>query len=153
MEGLIIDCFAGGGGASVGIEMALGRQVDIAVNHDPEAIRMHAVNHPNTIHLTEDIFRVDLQKYVKGRKVALMWASPDCTSHSKAKGGKPREKGLRILPWAVYKHARKISPEVLTSIAKDVEQTYMQKTMTNSWKRGTEEQERRTRRNDRERSD
>ncbi|HJD37298.1 MAG TPA: DNA cytosine methyltransferase [Candidatus Blautia ornithocaccae] len=113
MEGLIIDCFAGGGGASVGIEMALGRQVDIAVNHDPEAIRMHAVNHPNTIHLTEDIFRVDLQKYVKGRKVALMWASPDCTSHSKAKGGKPREKGLRILPWAVYKHARKISPEVI----------------------------------------
>lgn len=113
MEGLIIDCFAGGGGASVGIEMALGRQVDIAVNHDPEAIRMHAVNHPNTIHLTEDIFRVDLQKYVKGRKVALMWASPDCTSHSKAKGGKPREKGLRILPWAVYKHARKISTEVI----------------------------------------
>ena len=113
MEGLIIDCFAGGGGASVGIEMALGRQVDIAVNHDPEAIRMHAVNHPNTIHLTEDIFRVDLQKYVKGRKVALMWASPDCTSHSKAKGGKPREKGLRILPWAVYKHAKAILPDVI----------------------------------------
>lgn len=113
MEGLIIDCFAGGGGASVGIEMALGRQVDIAVNHDPEAIRMHAVNHPNTIHLTEDIFRADLQKYVKGRKVALMWASPDCTSHSKAKGGKPREKGLRILPWAVYKHAKAILPDVI----------------------------------------
>lgn len=110
---LIIDCFAGGGGASVGIEMALGRPVDIAINHDPEAIRMHKVNHPDTIHLTEDIFKVDLQKYVKGRKVALMWASPDCTSHSKAKGGQPRKKGLRILPWAVYKHAKQILPEVI----------------------------------------
>lgn len=110
---LIIDCFAGGGGASVGIEMALGRPVDIAINHDPEAIRMHKVNHPDTIHLTEDIFKVDLQKYVKGRKVALVWASPDCTSHSKAKGGQPRKKGLRILPWAVYKHAKQILPEVI----------------------------------------
>lgn len=110
---LIIDCFAGGGGASVGIEMALGRLVDIAINHDPEAIRMHKVNHPDTIHLTEDIFKVDLQKYVKGRKVALMWASPDCTSHSKAKGGQPRKRGLRILPWAVYKHAKQILPEVI----------------------------------------
>lgn len=113
MNELIIDCFAGGGGASVGIEMALGRQVDIAINHDPEAIRMHEVNHPDTIHLTEDIFKVDLQKYVKRRKVALMWASPDCTSHSKAKGGQPRKKGLRILPWAVYKHAKQILPEVI----------------------------------------
>ena len=111
--GLIIDCFAGGGGASVGIEMALGREVDIAINHDPEAIRMHMVNHPNTTHLTEDIFKVNLQKYVKGRHVDLMWASPDCTSHSKAKGGQPREKGLRILPWAVYKHARAILPDVI----------------------------------------
>lgn len=110
---LIIDCFAGGGGASVGIEMALGKPVDIAINHDPEAIRMHKVNHPDTIHLTEDIFKVDLQKYVKGRKVALMWASPDCTSHSKAKGGQPRKRGLRILPWAVYKHAKQILPEVI----------------------------------------
>ncbi len=84
---LIIDCFAGGGGASVGIEMALGRPVDIAINHDPQAIRIHKINHPSTLHLTEDIFKVDLQKYVGGRHVALMWASPDCTSHSKAKGG------------------------------------------------------------------
>ena len=103
MRDLIIDCFAGGGGASVGIEMALGRPVDIAINHDPQAIRMHKVNHPDTLHLTEDIFKVDLQRYVKGRHVALMWASPDCTSHSKAKGGQPRKSGLRILPWAVYK--------------------------------------------------
>lgn len=113
MSDLIIDCFAGGGGASVGIEMALGRPVDIAVNHDPKAIRMHMVNHPNTLHLTEDIFQVDLQKYIKGSHVALMWASPDCTSHSKAKGGKPREAGLRILPWAVYKHAKAILPDVI----------------------------------------
>ncbi len=112
-DGLIIDCFAGGGGASVGIEMALGRPVDIAINHDPEAIRMHAVNHPDTLHLTEDIFKIDLQKYVSGRHVALMWASPDCTSHSKAKGGQPRKRGLRILPWAVFKHAKKILPDVI----------------------------------------
>lgn len=112
-NGLIIDCFAGGGGASVGIEMALGRQVDIAINHDPDAILMHKTNHPDTLHLTEDIFKVDLQKYVKGRRVSLMWASPDCTSHSKAKGGKPRKQGLRILPWAVYKHAKAILPDVI----------------------------------------
>lgn len=112
-DNLIIDCFAGGGGASVGIEMALGRPVDIAINHDPDAILMHKTNHPDTLHLTEDIFKVDLPKYVKGQKVSLMWASPDCTSHSKAKGRKPREKGLRILPWAVYKHAKAILPEVI----------------------------------------
>lgn len=113
MRDLIIDCFAGGGGASVGIEMALGRPVDIAINHDPQAIRMHKVNHPDTLHLTEDIFKVDLQRYVKGRHVSLMWASPDCTSHSKAKGGQPRKSGLRILPWAVYKHAKAILPDVI----------------------------------------
>lgn len=110
---LIIDAFAGGGGASVGIEMALGRPVDIAINHDPDAILMHKTNHPDTLHLTEDIFSVNLKKYVKNQHVALMWASPDCTSHSKAKGGKPREKGLRILPWAVYKHAKSILPDVI----------------------------------------
>ena len=110
---MIIDCFAGGGGASVGIEMALGKTVDIAINHDPEAIRMHKVNHPSSVHLTEDIFKVDLKKYVGDKHVDLMWASPDCTSHSKAKGGQPRKNGLRILPWAVYKHARDILPDVL----------------------------------------
>lgn len=113
MKPMIIDCFAGGGGASTGIEEALGRDVDIAINHDPEAIRMHKVNHPNTLHLTEDIFAVDLKKYVNGERVGLMWASPDCTSHSKAKGGKPRNNGLRILPWAVYKHAQAILPDVI----------------------------------------
>ena len=113
MRDLIIDCFAGGGGASVGIEMALGRPVDIAINHDPDAILMHKTNHPGTLHLTEDIFKVDLQKYVGNQHVALMWASPDCTSHSKAKGGQPRKQGLRILPWAVYKHAKAILPDVI----------------------------------------
>lgn len=113
MNGIIIDCFAGGGGASQGIEQALHRPVDIAVNHDPQAIRMHKVNHPHTLHLTEDIFTVDLERYVAGRHVALMWASPDCTSHSKAKGGQPRKRGLRILPWAVFKHARKLLPDVI----------------------------------------
>lgn len=112
-DGLIIDLFAGGGGASVGIEMALGREVDIAINHDPQAILMHKTNHPNTLHLTEDVFKVDLKKIVGDRHVSLMWASPDCTSHSKAKGGQPRAKGLRILPWAVFKHARVIKPDVI----------------------------------------
>lgn len=110
---MIVSQAEGGGGASVGIEMALGRSVDIAINHDPQAIRMHKTNHPQTLHLTEDIFKVDLEKYVSGRHVALMWASPDCTSHSKAKGGQPRKQGLRILPWAVYKHAKKILPDVI----------------------------------------
>lgn len=112
-DDLIIDCFAGGGGASTGIEAALGRPIDIAVNHDPDAILMHKTNHPNTLHLTEDIFKVDLEKYTQGRRVALMWASPDCTSHSKANGGQPRKKGLRILPWAVFKHAKAIKPDVI----------------------------------------
>lgn len=94
MRDLIIDCFAGGGGASVGIEMALGRSVDIAINHDPDAILMHKTNHPGTLHLTEDIFKVDLQKYVGNQHVALMWASPDCTSHSKAKGGQRGNRGF-----------------------------------------------------------
>ena len=113
MNDLIIDCFAGGGGASTGIELALNRPIDIAVNHDPDAILMHKTNHPHTLHLTEDIFEVDLQSYVKSRNVSLMWASPDCTSHSKAKGGQPRKRGLRILPWAVHKHAKAIKPEVI----------------------------------------
>jgi DNA (cytosine-5)-methyltransferase 1 len=111
--GIIIDAFAGGGGASTGIEKALGRPVNIAINHDKYAILMHKTNHPGTLHITEDIFKVEILKYTKGRHVSLMWASPDCTSHSKAKGGQPREKGLRILPWAVYRHAKKILPDVI----------------------------------------
>ena len=103
-----IDCFAGGGGASTGLEQA-GLKIDIAINHDPAAILMHKTNHPDTLHLTEDIFDVDLYEYVKPEdKVNVMWASPDCTSHSRAKGGQPRESGLRILPWSVYRLCRQI---------------------------------------------
>jgi len=108
MKHLSIDGFAGGGGASCGLKMA-GIDVTIAINHDPAAIRMHTVNHPKTLHLTEDIFRVDLSKYIDpDDTVDVMWASPDCTSHSKAKGGQPRETGLRILPWAVYRLCKQI---------------------------------------------
>src|SRR5574344_1389088 len=104
-----IDCFAGGGGASTGYQMATGQEITIAINHDPEAIRMHKMNHPNTLHLTEDIFKVELNKYLKaGEIVRFMWASPDCTSHSKAKGGQPRISGLRILPWAVYRLCKQV---------------------------------------------
>ncbi|MBR3771636.1 MAG: DNA cytosine methyltransferase [Clostridium sp.] len=102
LSDLIIDCFAGGGGASVGIEMALGRGVDIAINHDPMAIKMHEFNHPNTYHYTEDIMKVKIKDRIRPNdRVRFMWASPDCTQHSRAKGGKPVEKGLRILPYGV----------------------------------------------------
>lgn len=108
MKHLSIDGFAGGGGASCGLKMA-GIDVTIAINHDPAAIRMHTVNHPKTLHLTEDIFQVDLAKYLDpDDTVDVMWASPDCTSHSKAKGGQPRKLGLRILPWAVYRLCKQI---------------------------------------------
>lgn len=102
MRDVIIDCFAGGGGASVGIEMALGRAVDYAINHDPFAIKMHLRNHMDTHHYTEDIMKVKLKNKLKrGDVVRFMWASPDCTQHSRAKGGKPVEKGLRILPYGI----------------------------------------------------
>lgn len=113
MSGMVIDCFAGGGGASQGIEEALGRPCDIAINHDPKAIAMHEANHPLTHHVTEDIFEADLKRMVDGRHVELMWASPDCTSHSRAKGGTPRKSGLRILPWAVHRHAEAVTPDVI----------------------------------------
>lgn len=109
--GLIIDLFAGGGGASTGIEAAVGRPIDIAVNHDPEAIRMYKVNHPDTLTLTEDIFSVDLEPYIGDREVDLLWASPDCTHFSIARGGKPRDNGIRVLPWAVYGHCKQVHPK------------------------------------------
>lgn len=108
MSHIAIDAFAGGGGASEGLRMA-GIEVSIAINHDPEAIRMHTVNHPKTLHLTEDVFKVDLANYLQPDDIVdVMWASPDCTSHSKAKGGQPRERGLRVLPWAVYRLCKQI---------------------------------------------
>lgn len=98
---LIIDNFAGGGGASMGIEMAIGRQVDIAINHDIDAVRMHQVNHPHTKHYCESVWDVDPREACQGRPVGLAWFSPDCKHHSKARGGKPVEKNIRGLAWVV----------------------------------------------------
>lgn len=98
---LIIDNFAGGGGASMGIEMAIGRQVDIAINHDIDAVRMHEVNHPHTKHYCESVWDVDPVEVCAGRPVGLAWFSPDCKHHSKARGGKPVEKNIRGLAWVV----------------------------------------------------
>jgi len=110
---LIVDNFAGGGGASTGIEMALGRPVNIAINHDPEALGLHAVNHPMTRHYCENVFAVDPVQLCGGRRVALAWFSPDCTHHSKAKGGKPRRKEIRGLAWIVTRWARTVRPRVI----------------------------------------
>ena len=96
---LIVDNFAGGGGASVGIELAVGRPVDIAINHDRDAIAMHKVNHPFTEHYREDVFAIDPVKVTGGRPVGIAWFSPDCKHFSKAKGGKPVEKKIRGLSW------------------------------------------------------
>nr|WP_045684595.1 DNA cytosine methyltransferase [Martelella endophytica] len=94
---LIVDSFAGGGGASTGIEMALGRSPDIAINHNPVALAMHAANHPDTLHLSENIYKVDPLDYVAGQHIGLAWFSPDCKHFSKAKGGKPVERNIRDL--------------------------------------------------------
>lgn len=102
---LIIDNFAGGGGASTGIELALNTNIDYAINHDPKALAMHAANHPDTIHLCENVWQVDIKKIVAGRKIALAWFSPDCKHFSKAKGGKPVQKKIRGLAWIVLKWA------------------------------------------------
>ncbi len=110
---LIVDNFAGGGGASTGIEMALGRCVDIAINHDPEAVALHEANHPQTRHYVEDVFAVDPVEVCKGRPVGLAWFSPDCTHHSKARGGKPRSKKIRGLAWVAVKWAATVRPRVI----------------------------------------
>src|SRR3954468_9967333 len=86
---IILDNFAGGGGASLGIERALGRAVDVAINHDPEAVALHRANHPHTLHHCEDVWSVDPDGVAKGRRVGLAWFSPDCKHFSRAKGGKP----------------------------------------------------------------
>jgi DNA (cytosine-5)-methyltransferase 1 len=109
----IVDQFAGGGGASTGIELALGRPVDVAINHDRLAISMHELNHPYTRHYQEDIFKVDPIEAVHGCPVDLLWASPDCTHFSKAKGGKPVRKKIRGLAWVVLKWASKVRPRVI----------------------------------------
>lgn len=110
---LIIDNFAGGGGASTGIEMATGYSVDIAINHDPEAIRMHKTNHPNTKHYCESVWDVDPVKVCEGHPVALAWFSPDCKHFSKAKGGKPKDKNIRGLAWVALRWAGLVRPRVI----------------------------------------
>jgi len=110
---LIVDNFAGGGGASTGIELATGYSVDIAINHDPEAIKMHKVNHPNTKHYCENVWAVDPVKACKGHPVALAWFSPDCKHFSKAKGGKPKDKNIRGLAWVACRWAGLVRPRVI----------------------------------------
>jgi len=111
--GLIVDNFAGGGGASEGIEQAMGRPVDIAINHDPGAIAMHKVNHPHTKHYCESVWDVDPIKACEGQPVDLAWFSPDCTHFSKAKGGKPKDKNIRGLAWVAVKWAMQVRPTVI----------------------------------------
>jgi DNA (cytosine-5)-methyltransferase 1 len=110
---LIVDSFAGGGGASLGIQWALGRSPDIAINHDKEAIALHAANHPDSIHLAEDVWKVDPVEACAGRPVGLMWLSPDCKHFSKAKGGKPVSKKIRGLAWVAIRWAAAIRPRVI----------------------------------------
>lgn len=110
---LIVDNFAGGGGASTGIELATGYSVDIAINHDPEAIKMHKANHPYTKHYCEDVWQVDPVEACKGHPVGLAWFSPDCKHFSKAKGGKPKDKFIRGLAWVACRWAGLVRPRVI----------------------------------------
>ena len=110
---LIVDNFAGGGGASTGIELATGYSVDIAINHDPEAIKMHKANHPNTEHYCENVWTVDPVKACNGHPVGLAWFSPDCKHFSKAKGGKPKNKNIRGLAWVALRWAGLVKPRVI----------------------------------------
>jgi len=108
MRQLVCDNFAGGGGASTGIEAAIGRAIDVAINHDPEAIAMHLANHVATKHFCQSIMAVDPLAATGGASCALVWFSPDCKHHSKAKGGKPREKNIRDLAWIVPHWAERL---------------------------------------------
>lgn len=109
----IIDSFAGGGGASTGIELATGRVVDVAINHDPDAILMHKTNHPHTKHYQASVWDVDPVEVCGGSPVGLLWASPDCKHFSKAKGGKPVDKKIRGLAWIVLRWAGTVRPRVI----------------------------------------
>lgn len=109
----IVDSFAGGGGTSTGIELATGRVVDIAINHDPDAILMHQTNHPHTVHYEASVWDVDPEEECGGSPVGLFWASPDCKHFSKAKGGKPVDKKIRGLAWIVLRWAGKVHPRVI----------------------------------------
>lgn len=110
---IIVDNFAGGGGASTGIEMATGRSVDIAINHDPNAVAMHTTNHPDTLHYCESVYSIRPKVATAGRPVGLAWFSPDCRHFSKAKGAKPVEKSIRGLAWIVIRWALDVGPRVM----------------------------------------
>lgn len=113
LDEIIVDNFAGGGGASTGIELATGRVVDIAINHDPDAILMHRTNHPHTMHYQASVWDVDPVEVCRGRPVGLAWFSPDCKHFSKAKGGKPVDKNIRGLAWIVLRWAGTVRPRVI----------------------------------------
>lgn len=113
MREIIVDNFAGGGGASTGIELAIGRSVDIAINHDPNAVAMHTTNHPDTLHYCESVYEVRPKVATAGRPVALAWFSPDCRHFSKAKGAKPVEKAIRGLAWVVLRWGLDVKPRVM----------------------------------------
>ncbi|GHE72867.1 type II DNA modification methyltransferase [Camelimonas fluminis] len=113
VAGLIVDSFAGGGGASTGIEWALHRSPDFAINHDAEALCMHEANHPMTMHLPHNIWKVHPASITQGRPVGVLWASPDCRSHSRASGGKPRKQNIRDLAWVVVRWAKTVRPKLI----------------------------------------
>ena len=110
---LVVDNFAGGGGASIGIERGIGRPVNVAINHDAEAIAMHRANHPETTHYTEDVWKIDPHQVTRGQPVGLAWFSPDCKRFSKAKGCRPVSKKIRGLAWVVVRWARRVRPRVI----------------------------------------
>ncbi|MBC6485899.1 DNA cytosine methyltransferase [Aeromonas hydrophila] len=110
---IVVDNFAGGGGASTGIEMALGRSPEIAINHDPDAISMHTVNHPTTEHYCESVWDIVPRDVVAGRPVGLVWLSPDCKHFSKAKGSTPVSKKIRGLAWVTLRWAATVRPRVI----------------------------------------
>lgn len=110
---LVVDNFAGGGGASTGIEAAIGRPVDMAINHDPVAIAMHRANHPETRHFCENIWEVDPREACGSRPVGLAWFSPDCTHFSRAKGTQPVRQEIRGLAWVVIRWAETVRPRVI----------------------------------------
>ncbi|MEW7009517.1 DNA cytosine methyltransferase [Lentilitoribacter sp. EG35] len=112
-DDMIVDLFAGGGGVSTGIERALGRSPDVAINHSGPALAMHRANHPNTLHLQTDIWAVDPYSVFPQRRIGLLWASPDCKHHSKARGGKPKDSNIRDLAWVVVDWAEKRKPKVI----------------------------------------
>lgn len=113
VEEIEVDNFAGGGGASEGMRRATGRDVAIAVNHDPEALGMHQINHPDSEHYCEDVYAVDPVKATRGRPVGFAWFSPDCKHFSKAKGGKPVDKRIRGLAWVAVKWAKLVRPRII----------------------------------------